>query len=72
MSTSVREVPSKKGLWTGRVRAGFGQYFMGTSPLYYVAVAIYSHLAHPAVIGSMAMLWGYLWSWFKTLPRYGA
>jgi hypothetical protein len=45
---------------------------MGTSPLYYVAVAIYSHLAHPAVIGSMAMLWGYLWSWFKTLPRYGA
>ena len=23
-----------QGIWTGRVRAGFGQYFMGTSPLY--------------------------------------
>ncbi len=32
---------SQKGIWTGRLRAGFGQYFMGTSPLYYLAVAIY-------------------------------
>lgn len=61
---------SQKGIWTGRVRAGFGQYFMGTSPLYYVAVAIYHLPAHPAVIGSMAMLWGYFRSWFKALPRY--
>ena len=30
---------SHKGIWTGRLRAGFGQYFMGTSPLYYLAVA---------------------------------
>ena len=28
---------SQKGIWTGRVRAGFGQYFMGTAPLYYLA-----------------------------------
>jgi poly-beta-1,6-N-acetyl-D-glucosamine synthase len=61
---------SQKGIWTGRVRAGFGQYFMGTSPFYYVAVAIYRLPAHPAVIGSMAMLWGYFSSWFKALPRY--
>jgi len=61
---------SQKGIWTGRVRAGFGQYFMGTSPLYYVAVAIYRLPAHPAVIGSIAMLWGYFWSWLKALPRY--
>jgi N-acetylglucosaminyldiphosphoundecaprenol N-acetyl-beta-D-mannosaminyltransferase len=61
---------SQKGIWTGRVRAGFGQYFMGTSPFYYVAVAIHRLPAHPAVIGSMAMLWGYFSSWFKALPRY--
>jgi poly-beta-1,6-N-acetyl-D-glucosamine synthase len=61
---------SQKGIWTGRVRAGFGQYFMGTSPLYYVAVAVYRLPAHPAVIGSIAMLWGYLRSWLKGLPRY--
>jgi hypothetical protein len=26
--------------------------------------------AHPAVIGSIAMLWGYFRSWFKALRRY--
>jgi glycosyltransferase involved in cell wall biosynthesis len=61
---------SHKGIWTGRLRAGFGQYFMGTSPIYYLAVAIFRLPAHPVLIGSIAMLWGYLSSWFKGLPRY--
>jgi poly-beta-1,6-N-acetyl-D-glucosamine synthase len=61
---------SEKGIWTGRLRAGFGQYFMGTSPLYYLAVAISRVPAHPFVIGSVAMLWGYFRSWLKGLPRY--
>jgi poly-beta-1,6-N-acetyl-D-glucosamine synthase len=61
---------SQKGIWTGRLRAGFGQYYMGTSPLYYLVVAVYRLPAHPAVIGSVAMLWGYLRSWLKNLPRY--
>ena len=61
---------SQKGIWTGRLRAGFGQYYMGTSPLYYLVVAGYRLPAHPAVIGSVAMLWGYLRSWLKNLPRY--
>lgn len=61
---------SQKSIWTGRVRAGFGQYFMGTSPLYYVAVAIVRLPAHPALVGSVAMLWGYLRSWAMGLPRY--
>jgi biofilm PGA synthesis N-glycosyltransferase PgaC len=61
---------SQKNIWTGRVRAGFGQYFMGTSWLYYLAVALYRLPAHPPVIGSVAMLWGYFSSWLKHLPRY--
>jgi hypothetical protein len=61
---------SHKGIWTGRLRAGFGQYFMGTSPIYYLAVAIYRIPAHPVLIGSAAMLWGYIRSWFSGLPRY--
>jgi exopolysaccharide biosynthesis WecB/TagA/CpsF family protein len=61
---------SQKSIWTGRLRAGFGQYFMGTSPLYYLAVAVFRMPAHPVVIGSVAMLWGYLRSWLKGLPRY--
>ncbi|WP_257170275.1 glycosyltransferase [Bradyrhizobium sp. SRS-191] len=61
---------SHKGIWTGRLRKGFGQYFMGTSPLYHLAVAVYHLPAYPALIGSMAMLWGYFRSWLKGLPRY--
>jgi poly-beta-1,6-N-acetyl-D-glucosamine synthase len=61
---------SQKSIWAGRVRAGFGQYFMGTSPLYYLIVATYRLPAHPALIGSLAMLWGYFRSWLKGLPRY--
>ena len=43
---------------------------MGTSPLYYLAVAFYRLPAHPVLIGSVALLWGYLRSWLKGLPRY--
>jgi biofilm PGA synthesis N-glycosyltransferase PgaC len=61
---------SQKGIWTGRLRAGFGQYFMGTSPIYYLAVALHRLPSHPALIGSVAMLWGYFRSWLQGLPRY--
>jgi biofilm PGA synthesis N-glycosyltransferase PgaC len=61
---------SHKGIWTGRLRMGFGQYFMGTSPLYHLAVIVYRLPAYPMLIGSIAMLWGYLRSWLKGLPRY--
>ena len=61
---------SQKGIWTGRLRAGFGQYFMGTSPLYYLAVCTFRLPAHPILIGSVGMMWGYLRSWLKGLPRY--
>lgn len=61
---------SQKGIWHGRVRAGFGQYFMGTSPLYYLAVALARLPAHPALTGSVAMLWGYFSSAVRGVPRY--
>jgi poly-beta-1,6-N-acetyl-D-glucosamine synthase len=61
---------SQKGIWTGRLRKGFGQYFMGTSPFYYLVVVIYHVPAYPIFIGSVAMLWGYLRSWLSRLPRY--
>ena len=43
---------------------------MGTSPLYYLGVAVRMSLSHPVLIGSMAMLWGYFRSWLKGRPRY--
>jgi glycosyltransferase involved in cell wall biosynthesis len=61
---------SHKGIFTGRIRAGYGHYFMGTSPIYYIGVAVYMLPAHPAVIGSAAMMWGYFSSWLRGLPQY--
>jgi poly-beta-1,6-N-acetyl-D-glucosamine synthase len=61
---------SQKGIWAGRVRTGFGQYFMGTSPLYFLASAVFRLPKHPVLVGSAAMLWGYFSSALKHVPRY--
>jgi len=61
---------SQKGIWTGRVRFGYGQYFMGTAPAYFVATAISRLPKHPAILGSIAMLWGYFSSAFRAVARY--
>jgi glycosyltransferase involved in cell wall biosynthesis len=60
----------KGGIWAGRVRTGFGQYFMGTSPAYFLASALYRLPRHPILIGSIAMLWGYFSSALRRVPRY--
>ncbi len=61
---------SHKGIWHGRVRNGLGQWFMGTSPLFMVASALYKLPRHPVLIGSVAMLWGYFSSAARRTPRY--
>jgi hypothetical protein len=61
---------SQKSIWTGRIRMGFGQYFMGSAPLFLVASAIFRLPRHPVVLGSVAMLWGYFSSAFRGVARY--
>jgi len=61
---------SEKSLWTGRVRSGYGQYFMGTSPVYLAASAAFRLFKPPVLYGSAAMLWGYFSSVARGLPRY--
>jgi glycosyltransferase involved in cell wall biosynthesis len=61
---------SQKGLWAGRVRTGFGQYFMGTAPLFLAASAVFRLLKHPVLYGSVAMLWGYFSSAARGVARY--
>jgi hypothetical protein len=62
---------SDKSWWTGRKRHGEGQYFMGTSLAYILASGIYRIFQPPAVLGSIAMVWGYVQSMFKRRSRYG-
>jgi poly-beta-1,6-N-acetyl-D-glucosamine synthase len=61
---------SQKGIWTGRVRMGYGQYFMGTAPAYFLASAIFRLPKHPILVGSVAMLWGYASSALRKVARY--
>ncbi len=62
---------SHKNWWTGRVRHGFGQYFMGTAPAYMLASAAYRMTRPPLVVGGLAMLKGYFDSMLRRNPRYG-
>jgi len=61
---------SHRGVLTGRARAGYGQYFMGTSPLYVTASAVFRVPTRPVLLGSLAMLWGYFSSAVRGVPRY--
>jgi len=61
---------SQQGVFTGRMRHGYGQYFMGTGFLFMVASAISRINQAPYVLGSVAMIWGWLKSAMKRNPRY--
>jgi biofilm PGA synthesis N-glycosyltransferase PgaC len=61
---------SHRGVMTGRIRHGAGQYFMGTGLLYMLANAANRLNEKPYVVGSLAMLWGWLWSALRLKPRY--
>ncbi len=61
---------SHKGIFTGRMRHGFGQWFMGTSLPYMTASAIFRMSKKPYIIGGVAMWWGYVRSMLKNEPRY--
>lgn len=63
---------SQSGIITGRMRHGFGQYFMGTGLVYITASAVFRALHPPIVIASAAMWWGYVRSMLKRMPRYEA
>jgi glycosyltransferase involved in cell wall biosynthesis len=61
---------SHQSIYTGRMRHGYGQYFMGTSAMFMVASAVFRLAQRPYVLGSMAMLWGWIVSALKRKARY--
>ena len=52
------------------MRHGYGQYFMGTGFLYMAASALSRLNQKPYVLGSLAMLWGWLTSAVLRKPRF--
>jgi len=61
---------SQKSIITGRVRHGFGQYFMGTGVIYMIVSGLYRMTRQPYVVGGLAMMWGYLRSCLYCVKRY--
>lgn len=62
---------SHRGIWTGRKRWGYGQYFMGTTPVYLLASATFRLAHYPYLVGSAAMIYGYTASALAGKERYG-
>lgn len=61
---------SHKGIYTGRIRMGFGQYYMGTSLLYLTGSVISRLNQKPYVLGQLAILWGWIGAALRGKPRY--
>lgn len=62
---------SEKGILTGRMRHGYGQYFMGTGPVYMLVSSVYRMFLPPFFVGGVSMFLGYLKAWWSEVPRYG-
>jgi biofilm PGA synthesis N-glycosyltransferase PgaC len=61
---------SQQGIYVGRMRHGFGQYFMGTSLPFISASAIFRMKQKPYVLGGLAIWWGWMKSALQHKPRY--
>ncbi len=61
---------SQQSIYVGRMRHGFGQYFMGTGFVFLAASALSRINQKPYLLGSLAMVWGWVKSALAGLPRY--
>jgi glycosyltransferase involved in cell wall biosynthesis len=61
---------SQQSVYAGRMRHGYGQYFMGTGLVFMTASALARVNQKPYVLGSMAMLWGWIRSAAQRKPRF--
>jgi glycosyltransferase involved in cell wall biosynthesis len=61
---------SQDSVYKGRMRHGYGQYFMGTGLLFMAASALSRANQRPYVLGSIAMLWGWVKAALQRQPRY--
>jgi biofilm PGA synthesis N-glycosyltransferase PgaC len=61
---------SQQTLWSGRLRWGFGKYYMGSALYYVIAVALFRMFERPYVVGGLGILCGYLKAWLGRGPRF--
>ena len=56
---------SQTSIYIGRRRHGFGQYFMGSDPIYYLATCVFRMVEPPYVLGALAMAQGFFGAWIR-------
>jgi len=61
---------SDKGIVTGRMRWGKGQYFIGTHPLYLLGIGIYRSFEKPFLLGGAYIIIGYLKAFLERDKQY--
>ncbi|MEM6612640.1 MAG: glycosyltransferase family A protein [Cyanobacteria bacterium P01_C01_bin.72] len=61
---------SEAGIIRGRMRWGKGQYFMGTHPLFLLAITCYRMLERPYVVGGLMIFVGYCRAYLDSIGRY--
>ncbi|MEM8730033.1 MAG: glycosyltransferase family A protein [Pseudomonadota bacterium] len=62
---------TQTNIFAGRRRHGYGQYYMGSDPVYFTATAI-KKMAHPPyVLGGLATLQGYMAAWWRKDAQHG-
>jgi len=60
---------SEKGVLTGRMRHGYGQYYMGSDFFYFTATCLFRIMHPPYLIGGLATWWGYVRAWVGHKPQ---
>ncbi|MBR9814524.1 glycosyltransferase family 2 protein [bacterium] len=61
---------SQQSIWVGRQRHGFGQWFMGTGPVFMAASAVFRMRDKPLIVGGFALFFGYLKAALAGKSRY--
>lgn len=61
---------SQAGIFTGRMRHGFGQYYMGSDFLFFTVSCLYRMAHPPFILGGLASWWGYLKAWAARMPQH--
>jgi len=61
---------SQTSIYTGKRRHGFGQYFMGTDPIYFTATAVFRSIEPPFILGGLSMLQGYFGAMLRRDRRF--
>ncbi|WP_425093882.1 glycosyltransferase family 2 protein [Tropicimonas sp. S265A] len=62
---------SQSSIYTGKRRHGFGQYYMGSDPVYFAATCVFRMAEPPYVLGGLAMMQGFLGAWLRREARHG-